>query len=145
MAQPQQYVVGFPADKMVKAHYQCYIHAQDLTFVPTTDNVVGGNFLPDSVHLCPQGPLWRDVTFTLPTGAVMDAAFPDMKEGHSFHFSVVNLDSTWAIHIAAAPGFTVSGSSAVVAPGTVRHFEVDKASGAANWDCYGLYATPALP
>lgn len=131
---------SFTSDKAMKGHFQSFILNHSATLIPTPAAVDGGGFLPDSVHFAQSG-LSANITYTLPTGADMEAAFPQQKVGDSWVFRVVNLDPTYSITVAASTGFSVSGGSAVVAPQSGRLFEVDKAA-ASSFDCYSIHGYP---
>jgi heme A synthase len=53
--------------------------------------------------------------FTVPTGALLDVAFPSMKVNSSFEFNIINLDSTDAATVTASTGSTLVGVAAVAA------------------------------
>ena len=52
---------------------------------------------------------------TVPTGALLDAAFPSMKVNSSFEFNIINLDGSDAATVTASTGSTLVGVAAVAA------------------------------
>jgi hypothetical protein len=52
---------------------------------------------------------------TVPTGALLDAAFPSMKVNSSFEFNIINTDDTDAATVTASTGCTLVGVAAVAA------------------------------
>ena len=76
--------------------------------------------------------------YTLPTGALMDAAFGNMKVNSSFDFSVTNVDGSGSgvITMTAGTGWTLVGLATVAATaGTTGRFRVRKTADAT----YTLY------
>lgn len=83
-------------------------------------------------------------TYTLPTGALMDAAFANMKVDSSFDFTVVNVDGSGsgAITLGAGTGWTVNGggtNSNVLAAttGLSRRYRARRTA-VATWSLYPL-------
>lgn len=73
--------------------------------------------------------------YTLPTGTLMDAAFPSMRANTYFDISVVNIDgsSSGVITMTAGTGWTTSGTMTVAATaGTAIRFRLVK-TGDAAW------------
>lgn len=56
-------------------------------------------------------------TYTLPTGVLMDAAFPNVRVDTAFDFAVVNISTNAAesVTVAAGTGFTVVGNMGIAA------------------------------
>lgn len=78
--------------------------------------------------------------YTLPTGALMDAAFPSMKTDSAFDFSVVNVDGSGSgvITMTAGTGWTLVGLATVVATaGTAQTFRARR-TGTATWSLYRI-------
>lgn len=78
--------------------------------------------------------------YTLPTGALMDAAFSSMPNNTAFDFSVVNVDgsSSGVITMTAGTGWTIVGLATVVATaGTAQTFRARK-TGTATWTLYRI-------
>ena len=78
--------------------------------------------------------------YTLPTGALMDAAFSSMPNNSAFDFSVVNVDgsSSGVITMTAGTGWTIVGLATVVATaGTAQTFRARK-TGTATWTLYRI-------
>lgn len=78
--------------------------------------------------------------YTLPTGALMDQAFPSMKANSAFDFSVVNVDgsASGVITMTAGTGWTVVGLATVVATaGTAQPFRARK-TGDGTWTLYRI-------
>lgn len=78
--------------------------------------------------------------YTLPTGALMDAAFPSMRTNTAFDFSVVNVDgsSSGVITMTAGTGWTIVGLATIVATaGTAQTFRARK-TGDATWTLYRI-------
>jgi hypothetical protein len=75
---------------------------------------------------------------TLPTVALLEAAFPSMsdKADTAFDFYVINIDASGsdAITVAVGTGWTLVGAGAVAAA-TSGHFRARK-TGAGTWTCY---------
>ena len=55
------------------------------------------------------------VALTMPTGALMDAAFPSMKVNSCFDFFIINTGATNAATVTASTGCTLVGAAAVAA------------------------------
>lgn len=78
--------------------------------------------------------------YTLPTGALMDAAFSSMPNNSAFDFSVVSVDgsSSGVITMTAGTGWTIVGLATVAATaGTAQAFRARK-TGTATWTLYRL-------
>jgi hypothetical protein len=78
--------------------------------------------------------------YTLPTGTLMDQAFPSMKANSAFDFSVVNVDGSGSgvITMTAGTGWTIVGLATVVATaGTAQAFRARK-TGDATWTLYRI-------
>ena len=78
--------------------------------------------------------------YTLPTGTLMDAAFPSMRTNTAFDFSVVNVDgsSSGVITMTAGTGWTLVGLATIVATaGTAQTFRARK-TGDATWTLYRI-------
>ena len=82
--------------------------------------------------------------YTLPTGALMDAAFSNMKVDSSFDFTVVNVDGSGsgAITMTAGTGWTVTdgGTNSNVLAATTglsRRYRARRTA-AATWTLYPL-------
>ena len=52
---------------------------------------------------------------TVPTGALLDAAFPSMKVNSCFEFTIINTDDTDTATVTASTGCTLVGVAAVIA------------------------------
>lgn len=83
-------------------------------------------------------------TLTLPTGTLMDAAFPNMPANNAFDFSVINVSTVGAedATIAAGVGFTVVGnvtvaSNAAVTDVSFARFRARKTD-VATWILYRI-------
>lgn len=132
----------------MKGHFQTYILGQDATLSPSTSSTtVGAGFLPGGVSFCPPAVASANLTWTLPTGSDMEAAFPDQKVGDSWLYTFVNLDASKTVTIAANTGFSVSGTNGtaangLVAAGSAVVFEIDKLADN-SFDCYRVYSSPA--
>lgn len=78
--------------------------------------------------------------YTLPTAALMDAAFSSMPNNAAFDFSVVNVDgnTSGVITMTAGTGWTLVGLATVVATaGTAQTFRARK-TGAGAWTLYRI-------
>ena len=78
--------------------------------------------------------------YTLPTGALMDAGFANMKVDSSFDFSVINVDgsSSGVITMTAGTGWTLVGLATIAATaGTTGRFRARR-TGTAAWTLYRL-------
>jgi hypothetical protein len=102
----------------------------------TTDQLVTGLILAS--------PGTSAAAYTLPTGALMDAAFVNMKVNSSFDVTVINVDgsSSGAITMTAGTGWTVNSggtNSNVLAAttGLSRTFRIRKTA-AATYTLYPL-------
>jgi len=79
-------------------------------------------------------------SYTLPTGALMDAALGNAKVGSSFDLAVVNVDGSGSgvITLVAGAGWTLVGLATVVATaGTAQAFRARK-TGTATWTLYRI-------
>jgi len=79
-------------------------------------------------------------SYTLPTGALMDAALGNAKVGSSFDLAVVNVDGSGSgvITLVAGTGWTLVGLATVVATaGTAQAFRARK-TGTATWTLYRI-------
>lgn len=83
-------------------------------------------------------------TYTLPTGALMDAAFANFRNDSSFEFSLVNISTVAAedVTIAAGTGWTLVGNATVnsndaatsISSGRFRA----RKTGVATWTLYRI-------
>jgi hypothetical protein len=78
--------------------------------------------------------------YTLPSGAVLDAALGNAKVGSSFDLAVINVDGSGSgiITMTTATGWTLVGLMTVVATaGTAQAFRARK-TGDATWTLYRI-------
>jgi len=98
----------------------------------TADQVLNGLILANS------GVSSGAQTYTLPTVALFEAAFPSaLKVGATYQFNLVNLGTSTATAIVAAgTGWTVSGSLTMTVPVTTGASFIARKSGAGAWTLY---------
>jgi hypothetical protein len=78
--------------------------------------------------------------YTLPSGAVLDAALGNAKVGSSFDLAVINVDGSGSgiITMTTATGWTLVGLMTIVATaGTAQAFRARK-TGDATWSLYRI-------
>jgi hypothetical protein len=78
--------------------------------------------------------------YTLPTAALMNAAFPSMGVDRAFDFTVLNVDGSGSgvITLTAATGFTIVGLATVAATAGVAHTYRARKTGATSWVAYRI-------
>jgi hypothetical protein len=98
----------------------------------TTDQVATGIVLGN--------PGTSAAAYTLPTAALMNAAFPSMGVDRAFDFSVINVDgsSSGVITLTASTGFTIVGLATVAANAGAAHQFRARKTGASTWVLYRL-------
>lgn len=111
---------------------------------PTPTSVAAGDATLTAAQLATKiilgSPGTSAAAYTLPTGALMDAAFSSMPNNTAFDFSVVNVDgsSSGVITMTAGTGWTIVGLATVVATaGTAQTFRARK-TGTATWTLYRI-------
>jgi hypothetical protein len=78
--------------------------------------------------------------YTLPTAALMNAAFPSMGVDRAFDFTVMNVDGSGSgvITLTAATGFTIVGLATIAATAGVAHTYRARKTGATSWVAYRI-------
>jgi hypothetical protein len=78
--------------------------------------------------------------YTLPTAALMNAAFPSMGVDRAFDFSIMNVDGSGSgvITLTAATGFTIVGIATIAATAGVAHTYRARKTGATSWVAYRI-------
>lgn len=78
--------------------------------------------------------------YTLPTAALMNAAFPSMGVDRAFDFSIMNVDGSGSgvITLTAATGFTIVGIATIAATAGVAHTYRARKTGATTWVAYRI-------
>jgi hypothetical protein len=116
---------------------------------PTPTSIAAGNATLTAAQLATKillgSPGTSAAAYTLPTAALMDAAFPSMPNNSSFDFTVINVDgsSSGVITMTTATGWTIgtSGSQGLMTvaatAGTSISFRARK-TGDATWALYRL-------
>ena len=78
--------------------------------------------------------------YTLPTAALMNAAFPSMGVDRAFDFTIMNVDGSGSgvITLTAATGFTIVGIATIAATAGVAHTYRARKTGATSWVAYRI-------
>ncbi|MGV0954733.1 MAG: hypothetical protein ACOYBR_10505 [Fluviibacter sp.] len=77
-------------------------------------------------------------SYTLPTGALLDAALSSAKVGSTFDLSVINVDgsSTGVITLVAGTGWTLVGLATVAATAGTAQMYTARKTGDGTWTLY---------
>lgn len=83
-------------------------------------------------------------TYTLPTGTLMDAAFPNVRVDTAFDFALINISTVAAedVSIGAGSGFTIVGNATVASNNaatdqSTAHFRARR-TGTNTWVLYRI-------
>lgn len=127
--------------KACKHSFSSWVSNTSDTFSPRTSDVGVANvlfgFVPGSLFT--SSAAGGGLVWTLPTGVIMNEAYPNMQINDSFLFEVINLNAAQTITItAAASGHTVTGSG-VCAAMSRTVFECNR-TGGATFATFRLYS-----